>query len=180
MNDLHLASYDYTRTYYMGGIKYYGSVKLAIILKRCFEGEIAGIDAWSRTGYGMPHTNRKTSNILIKRAYDDATPEGAYRVLVDRVWPRGRSKESLKLDQWARDLAPSANLRKWFGHDPKRWEAFQQRYLAELNADEQLERMRRLLADADGRSITLIYGAKDKEQNQAIVLRNVLSHLQNG
>jgi uncharacterized protein YeaO (DUF488 family) len=128
----------------------------------------------------MQHAKRKTSNIFIERAYDDATPDDGYRALVDRVWPRGRSKEALDLDQWVRDLAPSANLRKWFGHDPKRWETFQQRYRIELDAEVQLERMRRLLADADGRSITLVYGAKDKEHNQAIVLRNVLSHLQEG
>jgi uncharacterized protein YeaO (DUF488 family) len=125
----------------------------------------------------MPHANRRTSNIFLKRAYEDATPEDGYRVLVDRLWPRGRSKETLALGQWARDVAPSAALRKWFGHKPQRWEAFQQRYRRELDADEQQQRMRRLLVDAQGQSITLVYGAKDDEHNQAIVLRDVLSHL---
>lgn len=128
----------------------------------------------------MPQANRKKLQIFIKRAYEDAIPEDGYRVLVDRIWPRGRSKETLELDQWARDLAPSADLRKWFGHDPKRWEAFQQRYRSELEAEEKQEQMRRLLAEADGRSITLIYGAKDEEHNQAIVLRDVLSRLHGG
>ncbi|TCG02750.1 hypothetical protein BZM27_53530 [Paraburkholderia steynii] len=102
-------------------------------------------------------------------------PEDGYRVRVDRVWPRGRTKEALKLDQWVRDLAPSAELRKWFGHDPKRWAAFQQRYRNELESDEMRERMQQLLSDSGGQQVTLIYGAKDKEHNQAVVLRTVLS-----
>ncbi|NMM27766.1 MAG: DUF488 family protein [Glaciimonas sp.] len=123
----------------------------------------------------MPHANRTKLKIFIKRAYEDAAPADGFRVLVDRLWPRGRSKETLELDQWARDLAPSANLRKWFGHAPKRWETFQQRYRSELDAEEKQEGMRDLLAAADGRSITLVYAAKDEQHNQAIVLRDVLS-----
>lgn len=122
----------------------------------------------------MPHANRTKSKIFIKRAYEDATAEDGYRVLVDRIWPRGCSKETVELDQWARDLAPSTVLRKWFGHDPKRWEVFQHRYRIELDTDEMQERIRHLLAEAAGRSITLVYGAKDEEHNQAIVLRDVL------
>jgi uncharacterized protein YeaO (DUF488 family) len=125
----------------------------------------------------MPHAKRKSLKIFIKRAYEDATPEDGYRVLVDRLWPRGRSKEILALGQWARDVAPSAALRKWFGHKPTRWEAFQQRYRLELDAEEQQQRMQSLLAEAKGQPITLVYGAKDEEHNQAIVLRDVLSHL---
>lgn len=98
-------------------------------------------------------------------------------MLVDRIWPRGRSKETLELDQWVRDLAPSASLRKWFGPDPKRWVVFQQRYRIELDAPENQEQIQRLLADANGRPITLVYGAKDEEHDQAIVLRDVLSPL---
>ena len=125
----------------------------------------------------MSLLSRKKVKIFIKRAYEDAAPQDGYRVLVDRIWPRGRSKETLALDQWMRDLAPSADLRKWFGHDPKRWEIFQQRYRSELDSEEMQEGMRRLFAEADGRSITLVYGAKDEKHNQAIVLRDVLSHL---
>jgi uncharacterized protein YeaO (DUF488 family) len=123
---------------------------------------------------------RKTHHgvdIVVKRAYEDATPADGYRVLVDRVWPRGRSKEVLALGEWARDIAPSAALRKWFGHLPDRWEAFQQRYRGELDTEEQQQRLRALLANAKGQTITLIYGAKDEEHNQAVVLREVLSRL---
>ncbi len=116
-------------------------------------------------------------NIFVKRAYEDATPADGFRVLVDRVWPRGRSKEVLALGEWARDIAPSAALRKWFGHLPARWDAFQQRYLDELSTEEQQQRLRALLADAKAQTITLVYGAKDEELNQAIVLREVLSRL---
>ena len=83
----------------------------------------------------------------------------------------------LALDQWAFDLAPSTVLRKWFGHDPKRWEVFEQRYRSELASEEQQDRMRRLLSDSGGRWISLIYGAKDENHNQAVVLRDVLSCL---
>ncbi|TAL92916.1 MAG: DUF488 family protein [Paraburkholderia sp.] len=128
----------------------------------------------------MPHANRKKSKIVVKRAYENATSEDGYRVLVDRLWPRGLSKTALELDQWERDLAPSTELRTWFGHDPKRWDVFQQRYRSELASEEQQERMRHLLAEADGRTITLVYGAKDEEHNQAIVLQGVLSGLNGG
>ncbi len=128
----------------------------------------------------MSQVNSKKLDIVIKRAYENAMPEDGYRVLVDRIWPRGRSKVMLKLDQWARDLAPSADLRKWFGHDPKRWEDFQQRFRSELDTEEKREQMRSLLSETDGRIITLIYGAKDQEHNQAIVLRDVLLHLHEG
>jgi uncharacterized protein YeaO (DUF488 family) len=128
----------------------------------------------------MPHTNRKSLKIFIRRAYDDPTQEDGYRVLVDRVWPRGRSKETLKLDEWVRELAPGTELRKWFGHDPQRWDAFQQRYRSELDSEEMQARMRQLLSDAGGQPITLVYGARDEEHNQAIVLRDVLLHLSEG
>ena len=71
-------------------------------------------------------------SVRLKRAYDDPAPDDGYRVLVDRLWPRGRSKERLRLDDWARDLGPSTQLRTWFGHDPARWEEFRRRYRAEL------------------------------------------------
>lgn len=83
----------------------------------------------------------------------------------------------LALDQWAFDLAPGTALRKWFGHDPKRWDAFERRYRSELASEEQQERMRCLLSDSGGRSILLIYGAKDEKHNHAVVLRDVLSCL---
>jgi len=78
------------------------------------------------------------SNVRLQRAYDEPIPDDGHRVLVDRVWPRGRTKEQLRLDAWARDLGPSTQLRKWFGHDPARWAEFQARYRAEL-ADPDLD-----------------------------------------
>jgi uncharacterized protein YeaO (DUF488 family) len=128
----------------------------------------------------MTRTKPAKLKISIKRAYEDAAPDDGYRVLVDRVWPRGRSKETLELGQWARDIAPSAELRQWFGHDPQRWGVFQQRYRAELADEVQRERLHTLLVDAAGQSITLVYGAKDEEHNQAVVLRDVLLQVVNG
>jgi len=108
----------------------------------------------------------------LRRAYDP--PDGGYRVLVDRVWPRGLTRDALALDAWLRELAPSAALRKAFGHDPARWEAFRRDYLRELSAGEQQARMRELLESAGHRRIVLVYGARDTERNQAAVLREAL------
>ncbi len=113
--------------------------------------------------------------ISIKRAYEDPAPQDGYRVLVDRVWPRGRTKNALAIDEWAKGLAPSAKLRNWFAHDPQRWEGFQERYRQEL-AD-QRDRLRQLLKSAGKRPLTLVYGAKDEEHNQAVVLRSILSQM---
>jgi uncharacterized protein YeaO (DUF488 family) len=115
------------------------------------------------------------ARILIKRAYDDPAPGDGYRVLVDRVWPRGRSKDALALDDWAKALAPSAGLRKWFGHDPKRWKNFQARYRKELTGQNEL--LRSLLKSAGKRPVTLVYGAKDENHNQAVVLRDMLARM---
>lgn len=112
--------------------------------------------------------------ILVKRAYEPAEPDDGYRVLVDRVWPRGRTREQLAIDEWAREIAPSAGLRKWFGHDPKRWPEFRQRYVDELHAAEQRRRLRELREAAGRGPMTLVYGAKDTEHNQAVVLQAVL------
>ena len=121
--------------------------------------------------------SHKKLQINLKRAYEDKSKQDGYRVLVDRLWPRGRSKETLALDQWVRELAPSDKLRKWFDHDTERWEEFRQRYGDELKDEEKQAQMRQLLAEANGRTITLVYGAKDTEHNQAVVLRDVLLHL---
>ena len=113
-------------------------------------------------------------DIVLQRAYDDPTPNDGYRVLVDRFWPRGRSKDVLELDDWVRDLAPSADLIHWYGHVPERWPEFRKRYLAELDEPEQRERMRTLLATAGSQRITLVYGARTPTENQAVVLRQAL------
>lgn len=113
-------------------------------------------------------------DIVLQRAFDDPTPHDGYRVLVDRLWPRGRSKDGLKLGDWARDLAPTPDLIRWYGHVPERWLEFRKRYLAELDGPEQRERMRALLAAAGKQRITLVYGARTPTENQAVVLRQAL------
>ena len=114
--------------------------------------------------------------ITIERAYAKPLQTG-YRVLVDRVWPRGRSKRQLKLDAWLKDLAPSTALRKWFGHDVDRWPEFKRRYRHELATAAQRARLRELAAIAKRKKLTLVYGAKDELHNQAVVLREALSRL---
>jgi len=113
-------------------------------------------------------------SIAIQRAYEDPANGDGYRVLVDHFWPRGRSKDVLKLDEWARDLAPSTELIHWFGHEPARWEEFRKRYQAELALPVQRERLRALLLAAGKRRLTLVYGARSEVENQAVVLREVL------
>jgi len=109
--------------------------------------------------------------IHIVRVYDDGESPGR-RFLVDRLWPRGVNKERLRLDGWLKDVAPSDELRRWFGHDPQRWEEFRRRYAAELDA--RPEAWRPLMEAAEQGDVTLLYGAKDTEHNQAVVLREHL------
>jgi uncharacterized protein YeaO (DUF488 family) len=112
--------------------------------------------------------------ILVQRVYDSLSISTGKRILVDRVWPRGIKKQTLHLDLWLRDLAPSTALRKWFGHDPKRWEEFQRRYRAELRTPEQQGRLRELITLARHGPVTLLYSARDEDHNQALALRRVL------
>jgi uncharacterized protein YeaO (DUF488 family) len=111
-------------------------------------------------------------DIPIKRAYEAATASDGYRVLIDRIWPRGVTREEAHLDEWARELAPSAELRRWFRHDPARFEAFRRRYIEELGAHE--EKLRELRRRAREGTLTLVYGARDTEHNDAVVLAEVL------
>lgn len=110
------------------------------------------------------------SNVRLQRAYDDPTPDDGHRVLVDRVWPRGRTKLQLRLDAWARDLGPSTQLRKWFGHDPARWAEFQARYRAELAVPDKARALGALAERARRGPVTLVFGARDPEHNQARVI----------
>ncbi len=119
----------------------------------------------------------KAPDIVVQRVYEGLGPEGGYRALVDRMWPRGLSREELGLDVWARDVAPSTELRKWFCHKVELWPEFRRRYLEELAAPEEQERLRALLADAGRRPLVLLYGARDTEHNQAVVLREALQAL---
>ena len=112
-------------------------------------------------------------SISIKRIYDDATDKDGYRVLVDRLWPRGISKEEAKLDEWLQDIAPSTELRKWFDHQEERFSEFSKRYKAEL--DLKKTEIEKLKAVAEKRPITLLYSAKNEEFNQAVVLRDYLN-----
>jgi uncharacterized protein YeaO (DUF488 family) len=104
------------------------------------------------------------------RAYEEPAAGDGYRVLVDRVWPRGRTKAELKLDDWQRDLGPSTELRKWFGHDPSRWDEFEDRYRAELSDPSRSAALDDLAQRARRGQLTLVYGARDTEHNQAVVL----------
>ena len=116
----------------------------------------------------------KSSLITVQRVYEGTGPEGNYLALVDRMWPRGLRRADLGLDEWARDIAPTAELCKWFSHVDERWAEFRTRYLAELATPEQQARMAALLAAAGTRPLTLLYGARNTEHNQAIVLRDAL------
>lgn len=110
--------------------------------------------------------------ISIKRAYDPPSPSDGTRVLVDGLWPRGISKEQLKLDMWLKDVAPSATLRKWFSHDTERWEEFQRRYIDELKHNATAWKP---IADAaHSHHVTLVFGSKDVEHNNAVVLQRFL------
>lgn len=111
--------------------------------------------------------------IQVKRIYDSVTEDDGYRVLTDRLWPRGFSKEDAKVDLWMKDIAPSTELRKWFDHDPDKWMEFQQRYKDELvNKKELIDQLLKL--EKEKKVITLLFSAKDREKNQAMVLIEVL------
>lgn len=108
----------------------------------------------------------------LKRVYEPPSGEDGYRILVDRLWPRGQRKDTAQLDEWDKDIAPSPALRKWFDHQPARFEAFSARYREELSAKtSDLDRLRSL---AKAQQVTLLYAAKDEHINQAVVLKQVL------
>lgn len=110
--------------------------------------------------------------VRIKRAYEPPSPSDGARVLVDRLWPRGLKKSDAALQGWMKEVAPSSELRKWFGHEPTRWDEFRRRYEAELSTKSELVSELRELAKKG--PLTLLYGARDEARNQAVVLREVL------
>jgi uncharacterized protein YeaO (DUF488 family) len=112
--------------------------------------------------------------VRIKRAYEAPSRSDGYRVLVDRLWPRGVKKEALRLDLWAKDLAPSPALRRWFGHDPDRFREFARRYHAELRAGSPRALLVELTRRAAHDVVTLVYGARDEQHNGAVVLRDAI------
>ena len=111
-------------------------------------------------------------DVRLKRAYEPASDEDGYRVLVDRLWPRGVSKKQAELDVWEKELAPSSKLREWFGHEPGRFPEFRRRYIDELRANQ--ARLRKLRRRARIGTLTLVYSAHDSEHNDAVVLAEVL------
>ena len=111
--------------------------------------------------------------IRTKHVSEKATKSDGIRVLVDRLWPRGRTKASVPLDQWCREVAPSTELRQWFGHDPAKWEEFQRRYARELTANRTVVRELRAIAKAG--TLTLVFGASDRDHNNAVALAAFLT-----
>jgi uncharacterized protein YeaO (DUF488 family) len=111
--------------------------------------------------------------IKIKRIYDPASSGDGKRIYIDRLWPRGMKKEEVKIDEWLKEISPSDALRKWFGHDPSKYEEFKKRYLKEL--EKHLESLERIRKEAKKETVTLLFSAKDVEHNNATVLKERLS-----
>lgn len=119
----------------------------------------------------------KPTGFAVKRVYAPPAGEDGERILVDRLWPRGISKDTAKIDTWRKDLAPSNELRRWFGHDPARWDEFRTRYRGELEAGGMLDHLRALVETAASRRVTLLFAAADPEHNNAVALRAILGDL---
>lgn len=113
--------------------------------------------------------------VRIKRVYEPPSPADGWRILVDRLWPRGLSRDKSQIDEWVKDLAPSDALRRWFDHDPPKWAAFRKRYREELSGQEEL--LRTLARRAARGTVTLVYGARNPEHNNAVALRGFLEEL---
>ena len=120
----------------------------------------------------MSKKNIAADHVKLKRAYEPPAVDDGARILIDRLWPRGVKKANAAIDEWMREIAPSTELRKWFGHDPKRWSEFQHRYESEIRQHpEQFERLRAL---ARRGRITLVFSARDQAHNDAVVLKDLL------
>jgi O-6-methylguanine DNA methyltransferase len=129
---------------------------------------------WEPEGKRAPKAAAAADSIRVKRVYDRPSPDDGVRVLVDRLWPRGVSKAAARVDAWMKELAPSAALRTWFGHDPDRWPEFRRRYHRELTAT---DARHELLALADHQPLTLLFAAKDPVHNNAVALREFLARV---
>ena len=119
-------------------------------------------------------TTRKRHRIRVKRAYEPASRDDGRRVLVDRLWPRGVTREELALDDWLKEASPSEPLRRWFNHDPARWPEFVARYRDELEKPPARDAVDQLVRCARKEPLTLVYGAKDEAHNNAVALREVI------
>lgn len=116
--------------------------------------------------------------IKIKRVYEDPAIEDGVRILVDRLWPRGVSKEEAELDEWLKEIGPSTELRKWFNHDSSKFEQFKKKYQEELksgDSKEAFEKLKGIVKDNNEKQITLLFAAKNKKENQAVVLKEILN-----
>jgi uncharacterized protein YeaO (DUF488 family) len=113
--------------------------------------------------------------VKVKRVYDQPAKSDGLRVLVDRIWPRGLKKSEARIDEWLKEIAPSTSLRKWFKHDPNRWEQFKKKYTAELA--EHREEVDKLAREARRRRVTLVFGAKDTAHNNALALKEYIEPL---
>ncbi len=114
----------------------------------------------------------RVSGIKLKRVYEDPDPNDGLRILVDRLWPRGLAKKDAQIDLWLKEIAPSTELRRWFGHDPEKWRTFTARYVDELKKNKPV--VTELLQRAGSGPVTLVYSAKDEEHNDAVVLKAFL------
>lgn len=113
-------------------------------------------------------------SISVKRVYEAPSPTNGYRILVDRLWPRGLSRDHAAIDEWMKEIAPSQELRRWFAHDETKWNEFQERYKAELDSDECAVWINTILQNLKSRDVTLLFAAKNAEKNNAVVLRHLL------
>lgn len=118
--------------------------------------------------------------VRIKRVYDSWDRSDGVRILVDRLWPRGISREAARIEAWRKDLAPTDALRKWFGHDPRKWEEFQVRYHSELDAAGKTVELKELAERAKTETVTLLYAARDEARNNAVVLKKILERFLKG
>lgn len=110
--------------------------------------------------------------LKLKRIYEGYSPEDGYRILVERLWPRGISKEDAHIDMWMKDVAPSTELRKWFNHEDEKWDEFQKKYMEELSKTSQLEKLREIVSRYG--DVTLVFSSKNEKHNNAVVLYNML------
>jgi uncharacterized protein YeaO (DUF488 family) len=124
-------------------------------------------EGWERQGVRQPIKKAEAMALRSKRVYEAAAAGDGERILVDRIWPRGLSKACASLDRWMKDVAPSTELRKWFGHRVERWHEFQDRYQGELHSNSAVGELQGLVSDHD---VTLLYAARDREHNHVIVL----------
>lgn len=113
--------------------------------------------------------------LRVKRIYEDASPEDGYRILTERLWPRGVSKERAALNKWMKAIAPSHDLRKWFNHDPEKWNEFKERYRKELFGSEAVEEMLEIIKNNE--AVTLVYASKDEDHNSTVLLKQFLEDL---